>query len=267
MRPTASRLLNILVPVKRSIDYTVKVRIAAGGQSVDQNVKHSMNPFDEIAVEEALRLRAKHASGPNKVEKITAVTVGPTKSVETLRTALAMGADDAIHIKLPDNSPSPEPLAVAKLFNALLKRDGATPYDLVLLGKQSIDSDASQTGQILAGLAGWSQGTFASTVEVGEGGKVKVTREIDGGLETVEGTLPMVVSTDLRLNEPRYASLPNIMKAKKKPVETITPESLSVDVTPRLETVTLTEPPKRVGGGKVTSVAELVERLKKDGLA
>ncbi|CED82321.1 Electron transfer flavoprotein, beta subunit [Phaffia rhodozyma] len=274
MRPTIPCRLNILVPVKRAIDYTVKVRIAAGGQGVDQSAKHSMNPFDEIAVEESLRLRAKHAKSTtgSKVDKITVVTIGPTKSVETLRTALAMGADDAIHIKT-EQTDSPEPLAVAKLLASLVKSPPAAvaspaSYDLLLLGKQAIDSDASQTGSILAGLLGWGQATFASTVEVGEDGKTAtVTREIDGGLETVQGDLPMVVTTDLRLNEPRYATLPNIMKAKKKPLVTLSPSDFpDVDIKPRVQVVNLSEPAERKGGGKVESVEELVKKLQEAGL-
>ncbi|RXW18053.1 hypothetical protein EST38_g7799 [Candolleomyces aberdarensis] len=267
MRPSAARLLNILVPVKRAVDYSVKIRVNPQQTGIDTNVKHSMNPFDEIAVEEAIRLR--ETLGASVVKSIKAVTIGPPKSVDILRTALAVGADSAVHVALPESAPSPEPLAVAKTLQALIKKagDGESKVDMVILGKQAIDDDLGVTGQMLAGLLGWSQATFASKVEVDEGkGEVVVTREIDGGGEEVRCKLPVVITTDLRLNEPRYASLPNIMKAKKKPVEKLSPEDLGVDYTPQLETLKVTEPPKRVGGGKVASVEELVAKLKEAGV-
>ncbi|KAG9076996.1 hypothetical protein FRC06_009170 [Ceratobasidium sp. 370] len=258
MRPTAINRLKVLVPVKRCVDYAVKIRVVNG--AVDTNVKHSMNPFDEIAVEEAVRLREKLG---NRIEAITVLTVGPTKSQETLRTALAMGADTGIHVEVPESA-APEPLGIAKTIAALVKRDKP---DIVIMGKQAIDGDQGMTGQMLAGLLEWPQGTQASKVVVRDGDKeVDVTREIDGGSETVRLTLPAVITTDLRLNEPRYASLPNIMKAKKKKIEKVTPESLGVNLTPVLETLGVSEPPKRVGGGKVESVDELVTKLKEAGV-
>ncbi|KEP51056.1 putative electron transfer flavoprotein, beta subunit [Rhizoctonia solani 123E] len=258
MRPTAINRLKVLVPVKRCVDYAVKIRVV--NNAVDTNVKHSMNPFDEIAVEEAVRLREKMGE---KIEAITALTIGPAKSQETLRTALAMGADTGIHVEIPESS-SPEPLGIAKAIAALIKRDKP---DIVIMGKQAIDGDQGMTGQMLAGLLEWPQGTQASKVVIRDGEKeVDVTREIDGGSETVRLTLPAIITTDLRLNEPRYASLPNIMKAKKKKIEKVTPESLGVDLTPVLETVGVSEPPKRVGGGKVESVDELVAKLKEAGV-
>ncbi|KAF8606733.1 electron transfer flavoprotein, beta subunit [Ceratobasidium sp. AG-I] len=258
MRPTAINRLKVLVPVKRCVDYAVKIRVV--NNAVDTNVKHSMNPFDEIAVEEAVRLREKMGS---KIETITALTIGPTKSQETLRTALAMGADTGIHVEVPEST-SPEPLGIAKTIAALIKRDKP---DIVIMGKQAIDGDQGMTGQMLAGLLEWPQGTQASKVVIREGEKeVDVTREIDGGSETVRLTLPVIITTDLRLNEPRYASLPNIMKAKKKKIEKITPDSLGVDLTPLIETLGVSEPPKRVGGGKVESVDELVSKLKEAGV-
>lgn len=261
MRPSPARLLNILVPVKRSIDYAVKIRVNQAQTGVETNVKHSMNPFDEIAVEEAVRLRERLKDA---VKNITVVTIGPTKASEVLRTALAMGADKAIHVEIPE-TPGPEPLGIAKALKEVVGREKP---DLVILGKQAIDDDAGQTGQMLAGLLGWSQATFASKVDVDEvKGVATVTREVDGGLQKVECKLPTIVTTDLRLNEPRYTSLPNIMKAKKKPLEKLTPQDLNVDLTPRLETVKVTEPPKRQGGSKVESVAELVEKLKEAGVA
>ncbi|KAJ7773585.1 hypothetical protein DFH07DRAFT_801234 [Mycena maculata] len=265
MRPTASRLLNILVPVKRAVDYAVKIRVNPQQTGIDLNVKHSMNPFDEIAVEEAVRLRERLKDG---VKSIKAVTIGPPKAAETLRTALAMGADGAVHVELPDSAPAPEPLGVAKALRALIDREsaGAGKVDLVIMGKQAIDDDAGQTGQMLAGLLGWGQATFASKVEVDVAKREAVVmREIDGGSEEIRCRLPLVVTTDLRLNEPRYASLPNIMKAKKKPIEKLTAADLGVDFTPRLETLKVTEPPVRVGGGKVGSVDELVAKLKEAG--
>jgi len=243
--------MKVLVPVKRVVDYNVKIRVKADGSGVETaNVKMSMNPFDEIAVEEAVRLKE-----AGKATEIIAVSVGPTASQETLRTALAMGADRAILVQTDAET---QPLAVAKLLKALVDKEGTT---LVILGKQAIDDDCNQTGQMLAALLGWGQGTFASKIVPGEG-SVAVTREIDGGLETVELTLPAIVTADLRLNEPRYASLPNIMKAKKKPLETITPDSLGVDVAPRLTTLKVVEPAKRKAGVKVADVAALVDKLK-----
>jgi electron transfer flavoprotein beta subunit len=243
--------MKILVPVKRVIDYNVKPRVKADGSGVDlANVKMSMNPFDEIAVEEAIRLKeAGHAT------EVIAVSVGPAKAQETLRTALAMGADRAI---LVETDAEVEPLAVAKLLKAIAEAE--TP-GIVMLGKQAIDDDSNQTGQMLAALMGRPQGTFASKVVV-EGDAVSVTREVDGGSETVRLTLPAIVTTDLRLNEPRYASLPNIMKAKKKPLEVKTPEELGVDIAPRLKTLKVTEPPVRQAGEMVADVDALVAKLK-----
>ena len=243
--------MKILVPVKRVVDYNVKIRVKADGSGVETaNVKMSMNPFDEIAVEEAVRCKE-----AGKATEIVVVSVGPAQAQETLRTALAMGADRAI---LVQTDVTTEPLAVAKVLKALVDKEAP---GLVILGKQAIDDDCNQTGQMLAALLGWGQGTFASKIAADDG-KVAVTREIDGGLETVELTLPAVVTADLRLNEPRYASLPNIMKAKKKPLETVTPEALGVDVTPRLKTLKVTEPAKRQAGIKVPDVAALVDKLK-----
>ncbi|EGN98145.1 hypothetical protein SERLA73DRAFT_183034 [Serpula lacrymans var. lacrymans S7.3] len=263
MRPSAARLLNILVPIKRAVDYSVKIRVNPQQTGIDLNVKHSMNPFDEIAVEEAVRIRERLKDA---VKSIKVVTIGPSKSAETLRTALAMGADSAIHVEIPDSAPPPEPLGIAKALRAVIERQ-KEGVDLVILGKQAIDDDAGQTGQMLAGLMGWAQATFASKVEVNTADKVaNVTREIDGGLEELKCQLPLVVTTDLRLNEPRYASLPNIMKAKKKPIEKLSATDLGVDLTPRLETLKVTEPPKRVGGGKVENVDELIAKLKEAGI-
>ncbi|PAV16879.1 electron transfer flavo beta subunit [Pyrrhoderma noxium] len=266
MRPSAVRLLNILVPVKRCIDYTVKIRVNPQQTGVDTNVKHSMNPFDEIAVEEAVGLRERLK---DKVKSIKVLTIGPPKAVDTLRTALAIGADSAIHIEVPENAPSPEPLGVAKAIRAVIeKQKDAGGVDIVIMGKQAIDDDAGQTGQILAGLLDWPQATFASKVVVDADKKeANVTREIDGGLQELKCRLPLVVTTDLRLNEPRYASLPNIMKAKKKPIEKLQASDLGIDLTPRLETIRVSEPPKRVGGGKVANVDELVAKLKEAGVA
>ncbi|MCW2411278.1 MULTISPECIES: electron transfer flavoprotein subunit beta/FixA family protein [unclassified Sphingobium] len=248
--------MKILVPVKRVLDYNLKPRVKADGSGVDlANVKLSMNPFDEIAVEEAIRLKEKGVA-----TEIVAVSIGEAKSQETLRTALAMGADRAILIT---HEGVAEPLAVAKLLNAIV--DEEQP-GLVILGKQAIDDDSNQTGQMLAALLGWAQGTFASKVEV-SGDTANVTREVDGGLETVALKLPAIVTTDLRLNEPRYASLPNIMKAKSKPLAQKTPADYGVDMTPRLTTLTVTEPAKRQAGVKVNSVDELVEKLKVLGVA
>jgi electron transfer flavoprotein beta subunit len=245
--------MKILVPVKRVVDYNVKIRVKADGTGVETtNVKMSMNPFDEIAVEEAVRLKE-----AGKAMEVMVVSLGVQACQETLRTALAMGADRAIHV-LTDVAV--EPLAVAKALKSLVRKERP---DLVIMGKQAIDDDSNQTGQMLAALLGWPQGTFASKVVMGDG-TVLVTREIDGGLETVELKLPAVVTADLRLNEPRYASLPNIMKAKKKPLETLKPEDLGVDVTPRLKTLKVVEPSKRSAGIKVGSVAELVNKLKNE---
>ena len=247
--------MKLLVPVKRVIDYNVKPRVKADGTGVDlANVKMSMNPFDEIAVEEAIRLKEKGAA-----TEIVAVSIGPAKAQDTLRTPLAMGADRAILVVTEQEV---EPLAVAKILRKIV--DEEQP-GMVILGKQAIDDDCNQTGQMLAALLGWGQGTFASKVEV-EGEAVKVTREVDGGLETVQLKLPAVVTTDLRLNEPRYASLPNIMKAKSKPLAQKTPDDYGVDITPRLTTVQVREPSKREAGIKVATVDELIDRLRTVGV-
>ncbi|MBA4790478.1 MAG: electron transfer flavoprotein subunit beta/FixA family protein [Rhizobiales bacterium] len=243
--------MKILVPVKRVVDYNVKVRVKSDGTGVElANVKMSMNPFDEIAVEEALRLKE-----AGKATEVVAVSVGPAQATETLRTALAMGADRGILVKTDATT---EPLAVAKILKGVVEEEKP---DLVILGKQAIDDDCNQTGQMLAALLGWGQGTFASKVDL-DTGSVAVTREIDGGLQTVKLTLPAVVTTDLRLNEPRYASLPNIMKAKKKPIDEKAPEAYGVDVAPRLKVLKTAEPAGRKAGVKVGSVAELVAKLK-----
>ncbi|WP_439579023.1 electron transfer flavoprotein subunit beta/FixA family protein [Elioraea sp.] len=243
--------MKILVPVKRVVDYNVKIRVKSDGSGVDTaNVKMSMNPFDEIAVEEAVRLKEK-----GKATEIVAVSAGVAACQETIRTALAMGADRGILI---ETDAELQPLAVAKLLQALVVKE--TP-ELVIMGKQAIDDDMNATGQMLAALLGWPQGTFASKVELGDG-RIVVTREIDGGLETVDLGLPAIVTTDLRLNEPRYASLPNIMKARKKTIETVKPADLGVDVTPRLTVLKVEEPAKRKAGVKVASVAELVQKLR-----
>ena len=248
--------MKLLVAVKRVIDYNVKPRVKLDGTGVDlANVKMSMNPFDEIAVEEAIRLKEKGVA-----TEIVAVSIGPAKAQETLRTALAMGADRAILVQTDEEI---EPLGVAKILAKIA--DEEKP-DMVVLGKQAIDDDNNATGQMLAALLGWPQGTFASKVDAG-GGKLKVTREVDGGLETEELKVPAVVTTDLRLNEPRYASLPNIMKAKSKPLATKTPDELGVDIARRLQTIKVVEPAKRQAGIKVGSVDELVERLKGMGIA
>ncbi|MDE2302527.1 MAG: electron transfer flavoprotein subunit beta/FixA family protein [Sphingomonadales bacterium] len=248
--------MKVLVPVKRVIDYNVKPRVKADGSGVDlANVKMSMNPFDEIAVEEALRLREKGVA-----TEVIAVSVGPQKAQETLRTALAMGADRAILVQTDDEV---EPLAVAKILKAIAAEEEP---GLVILGKQAIDDDCNQTGQMLAALMGRPQGTFASEVTV-EGDSVLVKREVDGGLETVKLKLPAIVTTDLRLNEPRYASLPNIMKAKSKPLANKTPADYGVDTTPRLKTLKVTEPPVRKAGIKVPDVDTLVAKLKEMGVA
>jgi len=247
--------MKVLVPVKRVIDYNVKVRVKADGSGVDlANVKMSMNPFDEIAVEEAIRLREKGVA-----TEVIAVSIGVKQSQETLRTALAMGADRAILIVAADDVHTDiEPLAVAKLLAAVVKDEEP---GLVLAGKQAIDNDMNATGQMLSALLGWSQGTFASGIEI-EGDKAKVTREVDGGLQTIEITMPTIITVDLRLNEPRYASLPNIMKAKKKPLDEKTPADYGVDVTPRLAVVKTSEPASRKAGVKVGSVDELIAKLK-----
>ena len=245
--------MKALVAVKRVVDYNVKVRVKGDGTGVDiANVKMSMNPFDEIAVEEAVRLKEKGV-----VSEIVAVSCGVTQCQETLRTAMAIGADRAILVETAEEL---QPLAVAKLLKALLDKEQA---GLVILGKQAIDDDANQTGQMLAALADLPQATFASKVEI-EGEKAKVTREVDGGLETIAISLPAVVTTDLRLNEPRYVTLPNIMKAKKKPLETLKPEDLGVDVKPHLKTLKVAEPPKRGAGIKVPDVATLVDKLRNE---
>ena len=245
--------MKILVSIKRVIDFNVKVRVKPDASGIDMaNVKMSMNPFDEIAVEEAVRLKEKGVA-----TEIIAVSCGGAASQETLRTALALGADRAILVQTDQEL---QPLAVAKLLRAIIAKEAP---QLVLLGKQAIDDDANQTGQMLAALLDWPQATFASKLDIGNG-KASVKREVDGGLETVEVDLPAVVTTDLRLNEPRYATLPNIMKAKKKSLETVTPEALGVDVTPRLATLKVTEPPKRKGGGRVADVKELVAKLRNE---
>ncbi len=244
--------MRVLVPVKRVIDYNVKIRVKPDGSGVDTaNVKMSMNPFDEIAIEEAVRLKE-----AGKVTEVVAVSIGPAQAQETIRTALAIGADRGILV----TQEGAEPLAVAKLLKALVEKEGA---ELVILGKQAIDDDSNQTGQMLAALLGWGQATFASKIDLGEG-KITVTREVDGGLETDELKLPAIVTTDLRLNEPRYASLPNIMKAKKKQLDTISAADLGVDATPRLKTLKVVEPPKRGAGVKVATVQELVDKLKNE---
>ncbi len=250
--------MKVLVPVKRVIDYNVKVRVKADGSGVDlANVKMSMNPFDEIAVEEAIRLRE-----AGKVEEVVAVSIGVKQSQETLRTALAMGADRAILINAADDVHTDiEPLAVAKLLAAVVKEEAP---QMVICGKQAIDNDMNATGQMLSALLGWSQATFASEVDV-DGDSATVTREVDGGLQTIKVNLPTIITVDLRLNEPRYASLPNIMKAKKKPLDEKTPADYGVDVTPRLSVVSTAEPEARKAGIIVGSVDELVEKLKEAG--
>jgi electron transfer flavoprotein beta subunit len=247
--------MKILVPVKRVVDYNVKIRVKADGTGVDlANVKMSINPFDEIAVEEALRLKE-----AGKATEVVVVSIGPAKADETLRTGLAMGADRGILVKTDETV---EPLAVAKI---LAKIAAEEQPGLIILGKQAIDDDSNQTGQMLAALLGWGQGTFASKVEI-TGDSVDVTREIDGGLQTVTVKLPAIVTTDLRLNEPRYASLPNIIKAKKKEVAVKAPADYGVDIAPRLEVLKTSEPPVRKAGVKVGSVAELVAKLKEAGV-
>src|ERR1700754_1154376 len=243
--------MKIIVAVKRVVDFNVKIRVKPDGSGVElANIKMSMNPFDEIAVEEAIRLKE-----AGKATEIVAVSIGPAQASETIRTALAMGADRGILVK---TGGPVEPLAVAKILKAIVE---AEKPGLVILGKQAIDDDASQTGQMLAALLGWSQGTFASKLAI-DGDNVTVTREVDGGLQTVTLKAPAIITTDLRLNEPRYASLPNIMKAKKKPIDEKAPDAYGVDITPRLQVLKTTEPPGRKSGAKVGSVAELVSKLK-----
>jgi len=243
--------MKIIVPVKRVVDYNVKVRVRADGSGIETaGVKMSMNPFDEIAVEEAVRLKEKGSAN-----EIIAVSIGVQQCAETLRTALAMGADRGI---LVESDADLQPLAVAKLLAAIVEKEQP---QLVILGKQAIDDDMSATGQMLAAFLGWSQGTFASKVTV-DGDRLTVTREVDGGLETVTLNLPSIITTDLRLNEPRYASLPNIMKARKKPIANFSPSDLGVDVTPRLKVIKVEDPPKRAAGQKVASVEELVNKLR-----
>ena len=245
--------MKVLVPIKRVVDYNVKIRVKADQTGIDlANVKMSMNPFDEIAIEEAVRLKEKGLA-----TEIVAISIGPQETQETIRTALAMGADRGILVKAGQDV---EPLAVAKILAAIAKAENP---GLIILGKQAIDDDSNQTGQMLAALLGWAQGTFASKVAIADG-KAEVTREVDGGLQTVRLTLPAIVTTDLRLNEPRYASLPNIMKAKKKPIEEKAPGDYGVDATPRLKVLKVTEPPKRKAGVKVKTVQELVDKLKNE---
>jgi electron transfer flavoprotein beta subunit len=246
--------MKILVPVKRVVDFNVKVRVKSDGSGVElANVKMAMNPFDEIAVEEALRLKE-----AGKATEIVAVSIGPAQASETIRTALAMGADRGILVKAEGII---EPLAVAKILKAIVE---AEKPGLVIMGKQAIDDDCNQTGQMLSALLGWAQGTFASKIAI-EGDSISVTREVDGGLQTLKLKAPAIITTDLRLNEPRYASLPNIMKAKKKPIEEKAPADYGVDTKPRLEVVKTSEPPGRKSGVKVASVAELVGKLKEVG--
>ena len=242
--------MKILVPVKRVVDYNVKIKVKSDNSGVDlENVKMAMNPFDKIAVEEAVRLKEKKLC-----DEITAISIGSAKSEETLRTALAIGVDKGILVETEEEV---QPLEVAKILKEVVKKNNP---DLVLMGKQAIDDDSNQTGQMLAALLGWPQGTFASKLEI-NGKKINVTREIDGGLETLGMELPAIITTDLRLNEPRYASLPNIMKAKQKPVEKITPNDLNVEIKQRLKTLKVTEPPKKTPGIKVDSVQELISKL------
>ncbi len=242
--------MKILVPIKRVVDYNVKIKVKSDNSGVDlENVKMSMNPFDEIAVEEAVRLKEKKICN-----EITAISIGSVKSEETLRTALAVGADKGILVETEEDV---QPLEVAKILKEIIKKNSP---DLVLMGKQAIDDDSNQTGQMLSALLNWPQGTFASKLEI-NGKKINVTREIDGGLETLSMELPAIVTTDLRLNEPRYASLPNIMKAKQKPIEKITPSDLNIEIKQRLKTLKVTEPPKKESGIKIDSVQELISKL------
>ncbi len=250
--------MKVLVPVKRAVDYNVKIRVKADNSGVElNNVKMSMNPFDEIAIEEATKLKE-----AGTVTEIVAVSIGDTKCQETLRTAMAIGADLGILVETdaPTDIGGAEPLAIAKTLKAIVEKESP---DFIIMGKQSIDDDSNQTGQMLAAMLGWAQGTFASDLEI-SADKATVTREIDGGLETIELKMPAIITTDLRLNEPRYASLPNIMKAKKKPLDTLTPDELGVDYAPRLSVVKVAEPAERVGGGKVADVDELIDKLKNE---
>jgi len=245
--------MKVLIPVKRVIDYNVKIRVKADQTGVETaNVKMSMNPFDEISVEEAIRLKE-----AGTADEVVIVSVGPQQCQETIRTALAMGADRGV---LVETEPDVEPLAVAKILKAVVDKEGP---ELVIAGKQAIDDDSNQTGQMLAALLGWSQATFASKIELADG-KAKVTREVDGGLETISIAMPAVVTCDLRLNEPRYASLPNIMKAKKKPIDAMSPADLGVDIAPRLQVLKVAEPAKREAGVKVETAAELVDKLRNE---
>jgi electron transfer flavoprotein beta subunit len=245
--------MKVLVPVKRVIDYNVKARVKADGSGVDlANVKMSMNPFDEISVEQAVRMKE-----AGVITEVIIASIGPAAAQETIRTALAMGGDRGVLVKTDQIV---EPLAVAKILKEIATKEGA---EIVILGKQAIDDDSNQTGQMLAALLGWSQATFASEVKL-DGGKAEVTREVDGGLQTIKVNLPTVITVDLRLNEPRYASLPNIMKARKKPIEEKTPEDFGVDITPRLKVLKTTEPPTRSAGVKVESVQELVAKLRNE---
>jgi electron transfer flavoprotein beta subunit len=245
--------MKVLVPVKRVVDYNVKVRVKSDGSGVDiANVKMSMNPFDEIAVEEAVRLKEKGVA-----TEVIAVSCGVQQCQETLRTAMAIGADRAILVQCDDEL---QPLAVAKLLKAVVDKEQP---GLVIVGKQAIDDDTNATGQMLAALLGWSQGTFANKLNIADG-SIEVKREVDGGLENIKLKMPAVITTDLRLNEPRYASLPNIMKAKKKPIEILAPDALGVDITPRIKTLKVEEPPKRKAGIKVKTVAELIDKLKNE---
>ncbi|MGQ0673674.1 MAG: electron transfer flavoprotein subunit beta/FixA family protein [Hyphomicrobium sp.] len=247
--------MKIVVAVKRVVDYAVKIRVKSDGTGIElANVKMSMNPFDEIAVEEAVRIKEKGGA-----TEVVAVSIGPAKAQETLRTALAIGADRAILVETAEGA-TVEPLAVAKILRGVVSSEKP---DLVVMGKQAIDDDSNQTGQMLAALLGWPQGTFASKIAI-DGGRVAVTREVDGGLETVDLRLPAIVTTDLRLNEPRYPSLPNIMKAKKKPLDVKKPEDFGADIAPRLKVLKTSEPPKRKSGIRVADVAELVAKLKSE---
>ena len=242
--------MKILVPIKRVVDYNVKIKVKSDNSGVNlENVKMSMNPFDEIAIEESVRLKEKKICN-----EITTISIGSAKSEETLRTALAVGADKGILVETEEDV---QPLEVAKILKEVIKKNSP---DLVLMGKQAIDDDSNQTGQMLSALLGWPQGTFASKLEI-NGKKINVTREIDGGLETLSMELPAIVTTDLRLNEPRYASLPNIMKAKQKPIEKITPSELNIEIKQRLKTLKVTEPPKKESGIKIDSVQELISKL------
>jgi electron transfer flavoprotein beta subunit len=245
--------MKVLVPVKRVVDYNVKIRVKADQTGVDiANVKMSMNPFDEIANEQAIRLKE-----AGTAEEVIAVSMGPQKCQETIRTALAMGADRGIHVETDEEL---QPLAVAKMLKAIVEKEGPK---LVILGKQAIDDDSNQTGQMLAALLGWAQATFVSKLDI-DGEKVTIAREVDEGIEKIELELPAIVTVDLRLNEPRYASLPNIMKAKKKPIDKVSPDDLGIDAAPRLQTVKVEEPPKRQAGVRVESVGELVDKLKSE---